>query len=163
MPAMEYVYADGRDISNAYEQTKLAVEICRERRKPVFLHLATERVWGHAGSDADGEYRHKEDIAHAEDNDPVLITAQSMLDAGVITGAELVKQIDETLALVHDLSKKAVQEPKSPRARAVMESIAPARESAVLAGGEAHRLCTDARRRGEARRSVTASAPASAI
>ena len=133
MPAMEYVYADGRDISNAYEQTKLAVEICRERRKPVFLHLATERVWGHAGSDADGEYRHKEDIAHAEDNDPVLITAQSMLDAGVITGAELVKQIDETLALVHDLSKKAVQEPKLTTRAAVMESIAPARESAVLA------------------------------
>jgi 2-oxoisovalerate dehydrogenase E1 component len=133
MPAMEYVYADGLDISNAYLQTKHAVDLCRERRKPVFLHIATTRVWGHAGSDADGEYRSKDDIALAEDNDPVLRTAQSMLDAGVITGAELVNEIDETLALVQDLSQKAVQEPKLVTRAQVMESIAPAKESAVLA------------------------------
>ena len=133
MPAMEYVFADGLDISSAYHQTKLAVDKCRETRKPVFLHIATTRVWGHAGSDADGEYRSKEDIALAEDNDPVLRTAQAMLDAGVISGAELVKEIDETLELVHDLSSKAVLEPKLTTRTAVMESIAPARESAVLA------------------------------
>ena len=133
MPAMEYVYADGLDISDAYKQTKLAVELCRERRKPVFLHLATTRVWGHAGSDADGEYRSKEDIAVAEDNDPVLRTAQAMLDAGVITGAELATEIDETLALVADLSKKAVVEPKLTTRAQVMESIAPSHGSAVLA------------------------------
>lgn len=133
MPAMEYVFADGRDLSDAYRQTKLAVEICREKRKPVFLHLATERVWGHAGSDADGEYRHKEDIARAEDNDPVLVTAQSLLDAGVLSGAELARQVDATVELVHDLSKKAVLEPKLVTRAEVMESIAPAKESAVLA------------------------------
>lgn len=133
MPAMEYVFADGLDISDAYKQTKLAVDLCREKRKPVFLHIATTRVWGHAGSDADGEYRSKEDIALAEDNDPVLRTAQAMLDAGVITGAELVKEIDETLALVADLSKKAVVEPKLTTRAQVMESIAPSQQSAVLA------------------------------
>jgi 2-oxoisovalerate dehydrogenase E1 component len=133
MPAMEYVFADGRDVSDAYRQTKYAVDVCREKRKPVFLHLATERVWGHAGSDADGEYRTKEDIVHAEDNDPVLITAQSLLDAGVIDGKELASMVDRALAMVTEQSKAAVAEPKLVTRAAVMESIAPAHEGGVAA------------------------------
>ena len=133
MPAMDYIFADGRDLSDAYAQTKHAVDLCREKRKPVFLHIATERVWGHAGSDADGEYRHKEDIARAEDNDPVLVSAQSLLDAGVLSGAELVAEVDKALALVTKLSNEAVTTPKLTTRAAVMESIAPDAQTRVLA------------------------------
>ncbi|MBX3226339.1 MAG: hypothetical protein KIT84_42850 [Labilithrix sp.] len=133
MPALTYVFADGRDLSDAYTKTKQAVDFCREKRKPVFLHLATERVWGHAGSDADGEYRSKDDIARAEDNDPVLVAAQSLLDAGVLTGAELVEEVDRALEMVKRLSAEAVKRPKLTTRAAVMESIAPSHQSAVLA------------------------------
>ena len=81
MPGITYVAADGRDLSGVYAASRHAVDTCRSARTPVFLHLRCERVWGHAGSDADGEYRSQDEIAHAEDRDPVLLTAQSLLDA----------------------------------------------------------------------------------
>lgn len=133
MPEITYVTADGRDLSAAYEATRRAVVLCRERRKPVFLHLGCERVWGHAGSDADSEYRDKEEIARAEDNDPVLLTAQSLLDGGVLTGAELREQIDRALEHVTSLSREAVRRPKLRSRAEVMEPIAPSRPSAVMA------------------------------
>lgn len=128
MPKMTYVYADGRDLSHAYEATKRAVETCRKSRSPVFLHLACERVWGHAGSDADGEYRSRDDIARAEDADPVLVTAQSLVDAGVLAPKELVEMLDHGLAFVREESKRAVLRPKLVTRAAVMESIAPEQE-----------------------------------
>ncbi|HVJ90722.1 MAG TPA: thiamine pyrophosphate-dependent enzyme, partial [Labilithrix sp.] len=139
MPGMTYIAADGRDISAAYQASKLAVDTCREQRKPVFLHLSCERVWGHAGSDADGEYRHRDEIARAEDSDPVLLTAQSLLDAGVVTGAELLQEIDRALETVKALSKDAVRRPKLQTRAEVMSSIAPSRPSLVM---------EEARRRG---------------
>ena len=138
MPGISYVAADGRDLSHAYTETKRAVDLCRQKRKPVFLHLATERVWGHAGSDADGEYREKGEIARAEDNDPVLLTAQSLLDAGVLDGRELGALIDHALGVVTRLSKAAVLTPKLTTRAAVIESIAPSRPE--LVANEARRV-----------------------
>ncbi len=133
MPGIEYVAADGRDLSDAYERTKHAVELCRERRRPVFLHLACERVWGHAGSDADGEYRTKDEVSLAEDNDPVLLTAQSLLDAGYLTGDALLREIDTAAAVVTSLSREAVATPKLRTRAEVMAPIAPARPELVHA------------------------------
>jgi 2-oxoisovalerate dehydrogenase E1 component len=131
VPGIEYIAADGHDLSDAYEQTKRAVDYCRSTRRPVFLHIATERVWGHAGSDADGEYRHRDEIALAEANDPVLLTAQSLLDAGAITRTELLEEIERALANVTSLSKEAVKRPKLVTRDEVMSSIAPSRPDAV--------------------------------
>jgi 2-oxoisovalerate dehydrogenase E1 component len=131
MPGIEYVAADGRDLSDAYAQTKRAVELCRERRKPVFLHLACERIWGHAGSDADSEYRTKDEVALAEDNDPVAVTAQSLLDAGLLTGEVLLREIDGALELVRSLSREAVAAPKLLTREQVMAPLAPSRPELV--------------------------------
>ncbi len=141
MPEVMYIAADGRDLSATYETSKRAVDFCRERRKPVFLHLACERVWGHAGSDADGEYRNKEEMARAEDADPVLLTAQSLLDAGVFSQSELAAEIERALEVVIGLSKEAARRPKLGTRHEVMAPIAPARPSLVA---------TEARRSGYA-------------
>jgi len=147
MPGITYVHADGRDLSHAYTQTKHAVDLCRERRRPVFLHLSCERVWGHAGSDADGEYRDREEIERAEMSDPVLASAQALLHAGVLSGHELERMLDEALSLVTSASKRAVSRPKLVTREQVMESIAPSRPERV---------------RAEARRSGYAPPPADA-
>lgn len=133
MPDILYVAADGRDISDAYEATKKAVDYCRERRRPVFLHLSTERVWGHAGSDADGEYRLKEEIARAEEADPVLVTAQSLIDARAMSPSELGELVEASLAIVTELSRDAVKQPKLKTRAEVMASIAPSRPNLVSA------------------------------
>jgi 2-oxoisovalerate dehydrogenase E1 component len=112
MPGIAYVAADGRDLSSACEATRVAVDTCRSQRSPVFLHLRCERVWGHAGSDADGEYRTREEMARAEDADPVLLTAQSLLDAGVLSGDALLGEIDLATDAVRSLSREVVSRPK---------------------------------------------------
>ncbi len=124
MPGITYVAADGRDLSAVYEQTRAAVESCRSTRMPVFLHLRCERVWGHAGSDADGEYRLPHELATAEASDPVLLTAQSLLDAGVLDTASLLGTIERAFAVVQRLSRDAVTQPKLATRDEVMASIA---------------------------------------
>jgi 2-oxoisovalerate dehydrogenase E1 component len=141
MPGITYVAADGRDLSAAYEATRTAVDACRTTRAPVFLHLRCERVWGHAGSDADGDYRTRDEIASAEDNDPVLLTAQSLLDAGVLDGAALQGEIDRAVDTVRTLSRQAASAPKLRTRAEVMASIAPE---------HADRVANEARRTGYA-------------
>ena len=94
-------------------------------------------VWGHAGSDADGEYRRGDEIAEAEVHDPVLLTAQSLLDAGALSPSELLDRLDDALEKVRALSREAVRTPKLVTRAQVMESIAP--ESHALVVEEASR------------------------
>lgn len=124
MPGITYVAADGRDLSGAYEATKHAVDTCRSTRMPVFLHLRCERVWGHAGSDADSEYRAPHELSRAEDADPVLLTAQSLLDAGALDRTGLLEEIEHALDVVRSLSRDVVSKPKLRTRAEVMSTIA---------------------------------------
>ena len=150
MPGMTYVAADGRDLSAAYEATRRAVDTCRSARAPVFLHLRCDRVWGHAGSDADGDYRSQEELATAEDNDPVLLTAQSLVNAGVLDGTALLGEIEHAIEVVRSLSREAAGTPKL-RTRA--EVMAP------IAEEHADRVAEEARRSGYAPEPADADKP----
>ncbi|WP_394827752.1 transketolase C-terminal domain-containing protein [Pendulispora albinea] len=161
MPCVAYIAADGSNLSQAYEATERAVAACRKTRAPVFLHLRCERVWGHAGSDADAEYRAATEVAAAEQRDPVLLTAQSLLEAGAMTSVELLATIDNAVSTTTALSRKASLRPKLRTREAVMDAIAP--PSAHGASAEA-RAETRAETRvlDEARRAGYAAAPADA-
>jgi len=124
MPGVTYFAADGRDLSGSFEITRRAVEHCRATRAPAFLHLRCERVWGHAGSDADGEYRSQDEIARAEACDPVLLSAQSLLDAGALSAAGLLEAIERAQSEVAALSRDAVRRPKLRTRAEVMAPIA---------------------------------------
>ncbi len=137
MPGITYVPADGRSLSDAYEATRYAVETCRATRMPIFLHLRCERVWGHAGSDADSDYRSTSEIVNAEDADPVLLTACSLLEAGAMRHAELAEEIDRAVDAVRALSREAVARPKLRTRHDVMKAVAP--ESSDRAWAEARR------------------------
>ncbi|MBX3190770.1 MAG: hypothetical protein KF819_27480 [Labilithrix sp.] len=131
MPGVSYVAADGRDLSSACEATRVAIETCRALRAPVFLHLRCERVWGHAGSDADGEYRTRDEMARAEAADPVLLAAQSLLDAGVVSSEALLDEIERASAVVRELSREAALRPKLRTRAEVTAPIAIARPDRV--------------------------------
>jgi len=133
VPGITYVAADGRDLSNAYEMTKHAVDTCRRTRAPVFLHLRCERVWGHAGSDADSEYRSADELSRAEEADPVLLSAASLLAAGAMRGADLRAAVDGSLEKIYALSKRAAATTKLRTRAEVVAPIAPERPEAVRA------------------------------
>ena len=133
MPAIHYVSADGTDLGNAWSVSAQAVELCRSRRIPVFLHLRCERIWGHAGSDADTEYRSIEEIVAAESRDPVAVSAQMLVDRGVLKGEELSKLIEREQRRVQGTSAEAARRPKLTSRQKIMESIAPAQPEKVAA------------------------------
>jgi hypothetical protein len=55
---------------------------CREKRQPVFLHISTVRMLGHAGSDVETEYRTREEIEAVEALDPLLESARFAISSG---------------------------------------------------------------------------------
>ncbi len=131
MPSIEYLAADGAELSSAWEATRAAVELCRRRRSPVFLHLRCERLWGHAGSDVDTEYREPDELSRAEARDPVALTAQRLLDAGMLTPGELAALLERSEARLRKLSAEAVQRPKLTTRAQVIAPLAPARPEEV--------------------------------
>ncbi len=78
MAGLEYVEADGLDLVDSLSAAAHAVALCREQRRPVFLHLRLVRLLGHAGSDVEQLYRSPEEIEAAEAQDPVLAAARQL-------------------------------------------------------------------------------------
>jgi 2-oxoisovalerate dehydrogenase E1 component len=81
LPQLTYVPADG-ELHEVWAATRYAVELARRKRTPVFLHLRTTRLWGHAGSDVEAAYRTREAIDAAELLDPVARTARQLVASG---------------------------------------------------------------------------------
>ncbi|MGH2418516.1 MAG: thiamine pyrophosphate-dependent enzyme, partial [Candidatus Limnocylindria bacterium] len=67
-PHLAYFAADG-EIDEIWDAVGVAIDHVRQRRQPVFLHLRTIRLWGHAGSDAEQTYRSLAEIEAVEARD----------------------------------------------------------------------------------------------
>jgi len=122
---MHYVQADGLDLVDTWDKTQAAVEHCRRTRQPTFLHLKLVRLLGHAGTDAETEYRTPEELERSEARDPLLMSAETALEAGLLTPAELLDRYEACRARVQAASKKAATRPKLTTSSQVMEPLAP--------------------------------------
>src|SRR5690606_33927625 len=58
-PELHYLSCDGLDLIDTYRCAQQAVKICRDDRRPVFAHMKTVRLLGHAGSDVESVYRNR--------------------------------------------------------------------------------------------------------
>ncbi|HET7922707.1 MAG TPA: thiamine pyrophosphate-dependent enzyme, partial [Gammaproteobacteria bacterium] len=128
---LEYIAADGTDVVDVYAKAQAAVDYCRSRRAPVFLHLKLVRLLGHAGTDAETEYRSSADLEASEARDPLLVSAQTALESGVFTPEELLIEYERARTRVQDAAKKAAQRPKLTTAEQVMMPLAPYHADAV--------------------------------
>ena len=54
---MKYIQTNGLDLIDLYQKTVQAEQYSRKNRHPVFLHMKTVRLMGHAGSDIETAYR----------------------------------------------------------------------------------------------------------
>ncbi len=144
-PGLEYVYADGLDLAAGYSVVSSAIERCRSRRQPVFLHLNVTRLMGHAGTDFEIEYRDPGALSADESRDPLLVSARLVIASGLMSAAEI---RDRYLALRERCLERA--DWADGRARlttreAVMGPLAPAspkrvREEAVRSVDKERRL-----------------------
>ena len=62
-------------------------------RQPVFLHMETVRLYGHAGSDMQAAYRDKAAIERDEERDPLLASAALLIEQEVMNAAEVARSL----------------------------------------------------------------------
>ena len=122
-PGLTYVYGDGRDIVDAARAAREAEHCTRRLRKPVFLHLRTVRLMGHAGSDIETTYRDRAEIEREADQDPLLHSARRMIEAGVASRDEIETLYTDITGRVHRAMEMACTRPKLTSAADVTAAI----------------------------------------
>ncbi|KAF0847395.1 transketolase C-terminal domain-containing protein [Nocardia caishijiensis] len=132
-PGLTYLAADGCDLPDVLGAAEDAVYLARTWRVPVFLHLRTVRLGGHAGSDMEAGYRGPAEMAADLTRDPLLGTARYLLATGVTDTSDLLARYDRIGEHVREISAEVVHEARLPSATAVTAPLAPVHPSAIRA------------------------------
>ncbi|HEY4145427.1 thiamine pyrophosphate-dependent enzyme [Pinirhizobacter sp.] len=141
---LDYFQADGLDLAAGYADVERAVEHCRRTRRPTFLHLATTRVMGHAGTDFEIEWRSVEELYALEATDPLLRSAAIALESGLFDRAGLLDIYETIRKRCFAAAEEADRRPKIGSLAEVIAPLAPYSPDAVRA--EARRAADPARR-----------------
>jgi len=122
---LEYLYCDGLNILETYQTAKRAEHIARKLKKPVFLHMRTVRLLGHAGSDAEFVYRDISEIEANEQQDPLLHTARILVEHNILTPEQIIdiyQGLEQRIAVI---GEQAATRPRLTTASEVKASILP--------------------------------------
>ena len=132
-PGMRYFSADGLDLVNTYRVAAEAEAYVRRERKPAFLHLRLKRLLGHAGTDAETEYRSQEELEAAEACDPLLLSAETAMETGLLTPEQVLERYEAARERVRSAAQKAGETRKLTTREAVIAPLAPHERDAVTA------------------------------
>ncbi|WP_446226468.1 dehydrogenase E1 component subunit alpha/beta [Nocardia sp. IBHARD005] len=130
-PGLTYLAADGCDLPDVLGAAQDAVQLARTWRVPVFLHLRTVRLGGHAGSDVESAYRGPADIAADLARDPLLGTARYLMSAGIADADDLLERYERIGARVRETADEVVHEARLDSAAAVIAPLAPTHPLAI--------------------------------
>ncbi len=130
LPQLAYFRAQGH-YDEMWDSCAEAIAHCRTKRTPVFLHLQTVRLWGHAGSDVETTYRTHEEIEAVEAADPLLGWARRLVETGAATPATLRAIVAEIRERVAAAAEEAAARPKLVTRAEVIAPLAPWDEARV--------------------------------
>jgi 2-oxoisovalerate dehydrogenase E1 component len=130
---LDYFAADGTSLPEAFEMAARAVDHCRQRRRPTFLHLKVPRLLGHAGTDWEGDYLELATIEANEARDPLLRAAELAVSSGCLAPDEVLSLYEETRARVAEAAARAARRPRLQTAAEVTAALAPLDVEAVHA------------------------------
>ncbi len=125
--SIEYIQANGLHLPDAYLAAQEAEEIARIERRPVFLHLKTVRLMGHAGNDTESMYHSMDKIEQDEAQDPLLHSARICIESGYLSVGEILDLYEKTRDKVEATAKQAIELPKLSTAEEVCSAVAPER------------------------------------
>lgn len=120
---LAYFATDGLNLFDLYMQGKRAVQHARSKRKPVFLHMKTVRLLGHAGSDVEQSYLTQARIEHAERNDPLLHSARLVTEHHMLTAQQVIALYQKVGRQVRQESVRLLHHPKLETAAQVRATI----------------------------------------
>ena len=122
---LHYVQASGLDIADAWRGAREAADYARGRKKPVFLHMETVRLYGHAGSDVQLTYLPKALIEADEERDPLAYGAALMVAGGLMTPAQIAELYEDIGSTLARQAEDAIGRPKLTSRAAVRASLIP--------------------------------------
>jgi 2-oxoisovalerate dehydrogenase E1 component len=131
-PHLGYASAAG-SMDEVWDSVADAIRIVRATRHPLFLHMPTVRLWGHAGSDAEQTYRSLAEIEEVEGGDPLLANAARLIGTGAATPDELREMVRDTRERVAAAADEAARRPRLATAAAVIAPMAPYHPDRVAA------------------------------
>ena len=123
IPGVEYWYADGSEPLSLLQVTAKALENVRASRRPAVLHLKTVRFMGHAGSDAEMAYRTQHEMLSDYDRDPLLNTARTLVEAGILTADDVLTLYEDTRRKVMHAAEQLLGTPRLDNRQAVMAPL----------------------------------------
>ena len=124
-PGIYYIKTNGLDLIDLLSQTRKAEKACRMNRKPIFLHMKTVRLLGHAGSDIELGYKSLSDIEKNEFNDPLLHSARILIEKKIISKEEIINLYEHMRNRVDHVFNSVVFRPKLNTVEDLMSSIIP--------------------------------------
>ncbi|NRA55104.1 MAG: MFS transporter [Gammaproteobacteria bacterium] len=125
-PGLKYFSCDGLDLLDSWQQAQAAQRWAREYRQPVFLHMKTVRLFGHAGSDTEIAYRDRSLLEADENNDPLLHSARILLDHQIMTAQQIISMYQQIKQRVARIAVQALSRPKLTNIDQVKAAVAPA-------------------------------------
>ncbi len=120
---LHYIRCDGLNLCDVTRAAREAERFARTFKKPVFLHMKTVRLLGHAGSDMEMSYHPLARIEATEFNDPLLHSARIAVENGLLRPGEIVdmyQALETQIAAIGEYSKTR---PKYLKREEVRESL----------------------------------------
>ena len=150
MEGIAYVRAEG-DIDEVHASVTQALDLTRSSRSPVFLHLPTVRLGGHAGSDAEVGYRSRSDIEADLAADPVARALERLVALGDLRPDEVSELVLRVRREVRAAVASAAEAGTLRSAEEIIAPLAPYRPELLVARAAATPLGAEARHRVAAR------------
>ena len=120
---LEYIKTDGLNLIDLFNKTLVAEQTCRSKRKPVFLHMKTIRLMGHAGSDVELGYQSIKEIEYSEKNDPLLHSSRILIENNCLTSEEILSIYELSRNRVNHIFNTSTLRPTLMSSDEVMSSI----------------------------------------
>ena len=121
-PGLYIQNVDGTDVLESYKVFKSAVEYCRERKGPAFIHAKVTRPYSHSLSDDEKLYRPAEELEADAAIDPIKRFAEFLMTEGIASSEALEKLRNEVDAEVTAASDIAIETPQ-PAAETALRNI----------------------------------------
>ena len=129
---MDYIQTDGLHLIDLMIKSRRAEHNCRINRSPIFLHMKTVRLMGHAGSDVELGYKSLSDIESTEFNDPLLHSARILIENGCLSSEDILMIYKLAKDQINHVFDWATVRPKLKTVSGVMESIVSNQTKRVL-------------------------------
>src|SRR5689334_12148348 len=114
-PSLYVQKCDGTDPIESLETMRRAVDYCRQRKGPAFVHAKVIRPYSHSLSDDEKLYRPDEERASDAERDPVKRFGALLIDEGVIDQDGLQQIKDEVDREVNEAADIALASPQPAR------------------------------------------------